>query len=40
MGTPVRWNRDFCYFPIIFGTSGGYLNTAPPKDQQKTYIRQ
>ena len=37
MVTPVNeGKRDFRYFSIIFGTSDGYLNTAPPKDQHKT----
>ena len=33
----IRWNRDFLYFSIIFGTSGGYLNTAPCQDHHKTF---
>ena len=31
MGTPVK--KVF----IIFRTSDGYINTAPPKDERKTF---
>ena len=33
----IRRNHDFLYFSVIFGTSHAYLNTAPPKDQHKTF---
>ena len=33
----MKLNREFLYFSIIFRTSHGYLNTAPPKDQHKTF---
>ena len=37
MKTPVnKVNSDVLYFSIIFGTSYGYLNSTPHKDQHRT----
>ena len=38
MGTQLNMSKSlFIFLYIIFGTSDGYLNTAPSMDQHKTF---